>query len=685
MRLLEAVSFRLFPSRRKRHHNRKTMTNLLQKERTQQTLNVDKINAFLDPDHENTQKIFKQIIADPLLVNSKEYYDLTKPELRELSARKIQRLANYIENETGEEFENRLSLLSVSDPALGTRVGINLALFCNAIRGNGSNEQVDYWLRERGTVKLRDIYGCFAMTELGHGSNVAGLQTTATYNPERQTFVINTPELSATKWWIGGAAHSANHAAVYARLISGGEDYGVKVFVVQLRDNNFDLLPGVSIGDIGSKMGRDAIDNGWIQFNDVEIPREYMLQRFTTIDPDGTVNLTPLEQISYSALIQGRVSMVGDSFRHGARYITIALRYAIGRQQFGSPDNENQIIDYTLHQYRLVPYLALVYLLGPGSQKLMEDYRVILNDLYAAKNIKKSIFDLKNLFVSSASLKATNTWLISQLIDEARQACGGHGYHAYSGLGRGFQDWSVQQTWEGDNNVLSINAGRSIIKYYQAAQKGKKQGEDFEYLSQQFSGDLNFDDLQSYVDVWASIIQRVAQHALNIYKGNWELVSQERLLLSKFHSNHYLLSSFLQQIQSGGLSGQEKSVLTALLKLYSLFFIDKFSGVFLQFKSFNPSKLGQIQAEIKKLFAEVRPHLVALTDGFKYPDEIINSSLGNFNGDFYNNYFGDVVQNYGKGDKAPYLDVFTSMLGREDTGARLSGARSKEVLKKLGQ
>lgn len=660
------------------------MTNNLQKERAQQTLSVDSLNAFLDPDHKNTAAIYQQIINDPVLVTSKSYYDLTKPQLRELCAHKVKRLSSYIENESFEEFENRLSLLSVSDPAVATRVGINLALFCNAIKGNGTDDQIDYWLKERGTLKLRGIYGCFAMTELGHGSNVAGLETTATYNPERQTFTINTPSLAATKWWIGGAAHSSNHAAVYARLISGGKDYGVKVFVVQLRDSNFDLLPGVSIGDIGSKMGRDAIDNGWIQFNNVEIPREYMLQKFSTIDPDGTVNLTPLEQISYSALLQGRVSMVLDSHRHGARYITIALRYSIGREQFGEVGKETQLIDYTLHQYRLLPYLSLVYLLGPGSQKLMASYNRILNDLYAAKNIKKSITELKDLFVASASLKSTNTWLISQLIDEARQACGGHGYHAYSGLGRAFQDWSVQQTWEGDNNVLAINAGRSIIKYYQAAQKGKKIGEDFAYLGENLPADLDFSDLRSYITIWAAIIQKVAQHALKIYKGNWELVSQERLLLSKFHSNYYLLTAFLERIQSGELTGQEKEIAITIFKLYSLYFVDKFSGVFLQFNSFQPSKLGEIQTAIKGLFAQLRPHLVALTDAFKYPDEIINSSLGNFNGDFYNNYFGDIIQNYGKGDKAPYLDVLASMLGRPDQEERLFQSRTKDVLEKLG-
>lgn len=655
--------------------------NLLQKERSKQTLDVDKVNQFIDPFHKTTQEIFKQAINDPILVTPRNYYDLTKPQLRELTVKKIQRLSSFIEIDGHEKFENRLSLLSIADPALGTRVGINLALFCNAVRGNGTDEQIRYWLYERGTLQLRDIYGCFAMTELGHGSNVANLQTTATYNPKNQTFILNTPNLAATKWWIGGAAHSSNHAVVYARLISNGKDYGVKTFVAQLRDSNFDLLPGVSIGDIGSKMGRDAIDNGWIQFSNVEIPKDYMLQKFTSIEADGTVNLSPLEQISYSALLQGRVSMVVDSHRHGARFITIALRYAIARQQFGDPENENQIINYSLHQYRLVPYLALVYLLAPASQKLVGDYNSILSNLYKGTNIKKTIFDLKNLFVDSASLKATNTWLISQLIDEARQACGGHGYHAYSGLGRAFVDWSVQQTWEGDNNVLSINAGRSIIKYYEGGLKGEKLGDNFKYLTESFDESLDFTNLKSFVDIWSAIIIKVSQHALKIAKGDWDSVSQERLLLSKFHSNRYLLNTFYERLST--VSGEELKVLILLFKLYSLYFIEKFSGTFLQFNLINGDILTSIQAETKTLLSEIRPHLVALTDSFKYPDEIINSSLGNFNGDFYNNYFNDVTNYNQKGTKPPYLNDLTAMLGRSSRDERLSNSRSAAVLEKL--
>jgi acyl-CoA oxidase len=89
---------------------------------------------------------------------------------------------------------------------------------------------------DRGVLGLNGVIGCFAMTELAHGSNVAGLETTATFDPASDDFVIHTPHLGATKWWIGGAASTATHAAVFAQMIVHGKRHGVKTFVVQLRD-----------------------------------------------------------------------------------------------------------------------------------------------------------------------------------------------------------------------------------------------------------------------------------------------------------------------------------------------------------------------------------------------------------------------------------------------------------------
>ncbi|RCK57473.1 Acyl-coenzyme A oxidase 5 [Candida viswanathii] len=239
----------------------------LQKERELTKFNPKELNYFLEGSQERSEIIsnmVEQMQKDPILKVDASYYNLTKDQQREVTAKKIARLSRYFEHEYPDQQAQRLSILGVFDPQVFTRIGVNLGLFVSCVRGNGTNSQFFYWTINKGIDKLRGIYGCFGMTELAHGSNVQGIETTATFDEDTDEFVINTPHIGATKWWIGGAAHSATHCSVYARLKVKGKDYGVKTFVVPLRDSNHDLEPGVTVGDIGAKMGRDGIDNGWI-------------------------------------------------------------------------------------------------------------------------------------------------------------------------------------------------------------------------------------------------------------------------------------------------------------------------------------------------------------------------------------------------------------------------------------
>ena len=95
-------------------------------------------------------------------------------------------------------------------------------------------------------------FRCYAQTELAHGSNVQGLETTATYLPDTKEFELHSPSLTASKWWIGGLGRAADHAVVMAQLILSGKKMGPHPFVVPLRDlSTREPLPGRTIGDIG--------------------------------------------------------------------------------------------------------------------------------------------------------------------------------------------------------------------------------------------------------------------------------------------------------------------------------------------------------------------------------------------------------------------------------------------------
>lgn len=94
---------------------------------------------------------------------------------------------------------------------------------------------------------------CYLQTELGHGTNVAALETTATYIPETREFELHSPTLTSSKWWVGALGKTATHGVVQARLIlPSGKDVGPHLFFVQLRSTeDHRLLPGITAGDIG--------------------------------------------------------------------------------------------------------------------------------------------------------------------------------------------------------------------------------------------------------------------------------------------------------------------------------------------------------------------------------------------------------------------------------------------------
>jgi acyl-CoA oxidase len=65
-----------------------------------------------------------------------------------------------------------------------------------------TEEQSLYWSK---LMNENVIFGSYVQTELGHGTFVRGLETTATYDRTTQEFIINTPTLTAIKFWPGSS------------------------------------------------------------------------------------------------------------------------------------------------------------------------------------------------------------------------------------------------------------------------------------------------------------------------------------------------------------------------------------------------------------------------------------------------------------------------------------------------
>ena len=220
--------------------------------------------------------------------------------------------------------------LVTADPSLQIKAGVQWGLFGSAVQQLGTKEHHDKWLP--GIMSL-EIPGAFAMTETGHGSDVASASTTATYDPETEEFVIHTPFRAAWKEYLGNAAVDGIAATVFAQLITNGVNHGVHCFYVPIRDANGEFLPGVGGEDDGLKGGLNGIDNGRLHFTHVRIPRTNLLNKYGDVAADGTYS-SPIKSAGrrfftmLGTLVQGRVSLDGAAAWTSALGLKIAMEKA---------------------------------------------------------------------------------------------------------------------------------------------------------------------------------------------------------------------------------------------------------------------------------------------------------------------------------------------------------------------
>ena len=327
-----------------------------------------------------------------------------------------------------------------------------------------------------------DIIGCYAQTELGHGSNVAGLETTATFDREKDEFVVHTPSITATKYWPGDMGMFSSHAVVFARLIIDENDYGVQPFMVQLRDTEtWKVQPGIKCGDLGPKIGFTGKNNGWASFDQVRIPRTNMMMGLVNVSRDGEFSVSGDPRVLYSVMMAIRMQIIWGAGVLSLASTRIAIRYCSVRRQFSTQENsreERRVIDYQSCNFTLAKLLARSLVMTVVGNWIVGQYHAMMQE------VKQKVFtrlDPNHHFLSG--FKSLFTEQAMKVIDEGRRCAGGAGYQANAGFTAIWQQASPSVTLEGENNVMFGQATRYLVKLYRKVQKGEKLEFPFAYLN----------------------------------------------------------------------------------------------------------------------------------------------------------------------------------------------------------
>ncbi|ONK59136.1 uncharacterized protein A4U43_C08F3360 [Asparagus officinalis] len=548
------------------------------------------------------------------------------------------------------EEEGSMLRFFIDEPSF---LDLHWGMFIPAIKGQGTDEQQKKWL----TLAYRlEIIGCYAQTELGHGSNVQGLETTATFDPKTDEFVIHSPTLTSSKWWPGGLGKVSTHAVVYARLITDGQDYGVHGFIVQLRSLDDHLpLPGITIGDIGTKFGNGAyntMDNGVLRFDNVRIPRDQMLMRLSKVSREGKYLQSDVpRQLVYGTMVFVRQTIVADASKALSRAVCIAVRYSAVRRQFGSQDGgaETQVIDYKTQQSRLFPLLASAYAFRFVGEWLKWLYADVTGRLQA-----NDFSTLPEAHACTAGLKSLTTSATADGIEECRKLCGGHGYLCSSGLPELFAVYVPACTYEGDNIVLLLQVARFLVKTVSRLGSGKKPVGTTSYMARaehlmqcrsdvRQAGDwLNPSVILEAFE--ARAVRLAVNCAQNIAKASspelgFADLSADLVEAAAAHCQLIIVSKFIDKVKQDLDGDGVKEQLQILCNIYALSLLHKHLGDFLSTSCITPKQAALANEQLRDLYSQLRPNVIALVDAFNYTDHYLGSILGRYDGNVYPNLY----------------------------------------------
>lgn len=302
-----------------------------------------------------------------------------------------------------------------------------LSMGCTATTAMLTIHNMSTWMMSSwGTQRLKDewcerlttgqVLASYCLTEPGSGSDAASLRTTA--KADGDDYIIN-----GSKMFISGAGETD----VLVVMVRTGEcgPKGISAVVVPAD------AKGVIYGKAEDKMGWNAQPTRMITFDQVRIPRQYLLGE----EGQGF-------SFAMQGLDGGRVNIATCSIGTAQQSLDTAIAYMKERSQFGK-----HLADFQGLQFKVAD---------------------MVTELVAARQlVRLAAFKLdacdpeKTAYCAMAKRFATDIGF--QICNEALQIHGGYGYIRDYPLERHMRDVRVHQILEGTNEIMRLIIGRRVL------------------------------------------------------------------------------------------------------------------------------------------------------------------------------------------------------------------------------